>query len=1307
MRKNTRLPRASHHRFSPVFLKRLSSWLVLSTTLLATARVAEAVSVRYWDPDQNASNNNLATQAGLGGGGTWDTINPEWWDGSSASDVAWNNSGYDTAVFGGAQTVAENVNLPTTGVVVGQLVFNTSGYSFTGNATNTMTLQNATTTAVIVDANANATIGTGAQPSLIAAQGIIKTGGGTLTIVGNNSGVGGTVTLAAGTLALSGSTSAVGADNITLNYGTLQLLGSSSGFLDNNIILDGNATITVNNNGSGSSQTQYMGALTIGSNTLTVTNGNTYGLNFTGITTLNNAGSTISTNFNPAFGTYNGAGATTLANQVVGVGALNKTGSGTVFLMDPSDGSVFNSYTGGTNVFAGTLATGDIYAQFSSGPVVVYPAATVGIFGDQNFHTLDVSGKGLFLEGNNTGMGVLELDQNYGSIASGGNGPVGNISTSINNAVISPFGASLQLNVTTFTTDSLNMTLIGSTAAGNGKVFIGAANSVILIPSFVGGAVTPSADNIYRFGASAAAATAVTLGAANELTGSTSLIVGNPINDVQTMTYGSGTLVSEFGQNFTGPVTINFGSTLSTAGTPSGAVPNILGAGSVINIYGTLTDSGANGGGITPSQLTQTIFNLDNARATNAILTLDQTNSAFNSSAANARLQTSSILNLSGGTLNFLGNATDTITAQTVAAINAMSANVINVNASSGTVISKLTATALTRINHGTILFTATGTTTHFGDGRTVFLDGSLSPTTASNPIISPAFLETDTNTTAANQTLQFLSYSTSGGIAPVAYTAESTATGLAGLVNTAVADITAAITPTASSVYALRVRGGALAAGATITIGAAVTSPTDGAGLIFDQAAATSGVNFTFGSLSGTQGTQEAIIYVNTGDQTLSGLINATNLTKTGPNMLVLSSTANSTTGLSENPNLIGTIYINQGAFRPNTPGADNFLPIVINGGSLDLTNAGVTNGLFYDDVTVNGDSAINNGDSQQASIKSLTINGRQNSSDTNPITLTMDGIGVGQGAGGGLGVLGTTTLNTSVNFVINGNDARTQDYLDGVVSGIGAINKYGIKSIPLILANPGNTYSGGTNVYAGIVASQVGSTGTPFGSGAITVYPGGGVSIANPNNISNNILNLDSDLTGLAVLGLRFSSTATGTSPFPTGTINFNNGNIGGPYSGVLAIDAPDFSAAINMNNFGNGTAFLGSTLVPASLNAASTNSPIINGGYFTGALTPATYGTTLVPSNEVASPTGGAPILSSNSTVYRLGGGTPATSTTGYIYEGTLILAGASNQLTGSSDVQIGAISNVTQYASIQLNMGIGNGPHSQFQQSHQRQ
>lgn len=1366
---------------SPAFIKRLSSWLVLTTAI--TLAASYGAQIYQWDPDANAANNNVPnTGDGLGGGGTWDTAASRWWNGVNP-DQPWNNGTFDTAVFGGLTGGTVTVGAP---VVAGRLVFNTGGYVVTPTSTNTLTLETAPgDPAPVVTANANATIGVSGGSGLAGTQGLTKNGGGILTVLGDNTGFSGTVTLKNGTLAISGgsdstptgSTSLGVAQPIFLEGGTLRFLNDAGiAQYNNDITLNGNATINVDRAVSTSGGVIELGALTINSNTLTTTNGNGFGLRFMGTTTLNSAISTISATFNPTAGIFNAAGFTTLAGLVTGSGALNKTGAGTLFVY--TAGFSINDYEGGTNVFQGTLALGDTFTQLGYGRVIVNPAAALRIEDNLNFFTMEGSGAGLHLQSSSNALSVLGLDGDFSPS-----------SPTLADARISPYGVVVEINspTTQFSSD-FNFANIGSTLPGNGKIYLGAIVNTAL--NGFTGQIMAGADNEYRLGANSSAGIVLSLTIPNLINGGApaSLVVGVPIQNIQNITNGTGTVSITEGQNYGGLTTVNFGSTLATGGNPTG---NPLGNGSTINVFGTLNLTGGNF-----NQLAQTTINVAQARATNGVLTLNLTSTDFAGVGSNnERLNPNTTLNFSGGTFNLLGYtsgnanpAVPLVSSQTIGTFNSSAANTVNITTSGVTTTNLdaiLTFTNLNRLNHGTVAFAHSGATqpafgkpsigngpgiptnqqnssdirvfiTNLnGGGAPAVTNGMIAPwlidvtnlplgasgaTTNGSTIVtvdsaiglSPGMLVTGgsipigssvvtvadavrldlgstTNTfttvtvgstaglvvgmritgpniqanttiasitngttfelslpangtasnlvftssalftisraatgTATGQTLtanaqQFLTYG-ANGIAPAAFDVQAaTAAQLQAATTSQKVTVDAAMTLTTSaSVYALRLGDNVLGrtnATDTITIGA-LAPVGDGAGLILNQATArTHTPNFTFG----TGGNREAIIYV-TGGQTatLSGVITADGLTKFGANTLFLT---------GANSNLTGTITLNQGTLD-GSPVALNFRPITINAGTLSYDGSG--SAFYHNDITVTGDATISAGDVEMPRINSLTINARA-TGDFDPIVLTIPQ---------GLSVTGDTTLLGNVSWIQSrgdrNNDLRARVMLAGKVTGPGSFDKWsGTSYGATAFLNGANDYGGPTTINGGALESLT-SVGTPFSTGEVTINPGGTLRIVHPTNISGNVLTVNSDLNGLAVISLAYSG-AMGLNGDLTGTMNFNNGNLGGPFSAVFAIDAVGYSGAIDFSTLGGGTGFLGTSI----------------GGNFSGALTPGASNS-LIPDLN-----GGAPIQFAGG-VYRLGGGGT----------GILNLTGATNQLTGDNVVQIGAISNVTGGASVAL-------------------
>ena len=165
---------------------RAASLLAVAIAALLTASYVRAASLE-WD------GSDIITPGAQGGAGTWDmNTTADWWDVATSADVVWPASGTDNdAVFGGAAGGAVSVS----GVSANDLTFNTTGYTLAGT---TLTL-NGTTPSLSAGPGIAATIGT----PLAGADGLTKTGAGTITLAGASSYVGPTA-ISEGTLTLLG-----------------------------------------------------------------------------------------------------------------------------------------------------------------------------------------------------------------------------------------------------------------------------------------------------------------------------------------------------------------------------------------------------------------------------------------------------------------------------------------------------------------------------------------------------------------------------------------------------------------------------------------------------------------------------------------------------------------------------------------------------------------------------------------------------------------------------------------------------------------------------------------------------------------------------------------------------------------------------------------------------------------------------------------------------------------------------------------------------------------------------------------------
>ena len=127
--------------------KSMRAGVFAAPALIAAAAVLAPAATLYWDSDTNAGNNNVTTGAGLGGGGTWNTLTTSnWWNGSAGADQQWNDVTDDAVFWGTAGAVTLNSSHTAS-----SLRFKSSGYTLTSNsinlgATGSVTVETGTST---------------------------------------------------------------------------------------------------------------------------------------------------------------------------------------------------------------------------------------------------------------------------------------------------------------------------------------------------------------------------------------------------------------------------------------------------------------------------------------------------------------------------------------------------------------------------------------------------------------------------------------------------------------------------------------------------------------------------------------------------------------------------------------------------------------------------------------------------------------------------------------------------------------------------------------------------------------------------------------------------------------------------------------------------------------------------------------------------------------------------------------------------------------------------------------------------------
>ncbi|MEO7797819.1 MAG: autotransporter-associated beta strand repeat-containing protein, partial [Opitutaceae bacterium] len=250
-------------RFSPQFIRRLSSWLVLTTALTLAVRPQAAL---FWDSDGDSTNNGTA--AGLGGSGDWTTAagDTSWWNGLST--LPNQNQGWDstTAIFTGT---AGQVDIAQSTINAAGLVFNTTGYVIgnKGIATNVLNLTG--TAAVVVNgigstARIDAAIGGSA--------GLVKSGNGSLVLTNNSNTYTGDTVINDGAVVITDQAQ-LGLGTTAISVNGLANTGNP-GFSGGQLILNGGITgLTINREisvtGRGTGAANAGGALvSVGNNTL-------------------------------------------------------------------------------------------------------------------------------------------------------------------------------------------------------------------------------------------------------------------------------------------------------------------------------------------------------------------------------------------------------------------------------------------------------------------------------------------------------------------------------------------------------------------------------------------------------------------------------------------------------------------------------------------------------------------------------------------------------------------------------------------------------------------------------------------------------------------------------------------------------------------------------------------------------------------------------------------------------------------------------------------------------------------------------
>ncbi|WP_293400041.1 autotransporter-associated beta strand repeat-containing protein [Phenylobacterium sp.] len=331
----------------------------ISVLALASLPAAAQDATRYWDAN--------GALPGSGGSGTWNTANQLWTE--SNSDVlgpykVWSNAGLDNAVFGitaaGTTTTAGTITV-TQPVTVHHMRFQSvNGWTLDGG---TITLGGV---APMIITNATTTI----NSTLAGTAGLIKSGGGALSLTGANTFSGGVI-LEGGTLTVSND-AALGAASNAINVTANSSLTIGGAPTSRTINIASGTTVVVTGAGAG-------GALYTGGGSLNSRTGVRYTNDFSTYT-----GSTI-------FRGENGCVCQTFFSSVRNLGEASSLGA-------PTDA------TAGTIIF-------NQQSQYADN--IVYTGD-----GDTTNRNWDFNGNGAWL--NNEGTGALILTGNMDISVGGG-----------------------------------------------------------------------------------------------------------------------------------------------------------------------------------------------------------------------------------------------------------------------------------------------------------------------------------------------------------------------------------------------------------------------------------------------------------------------------------------------------------------------------------------------------------------------------------------------------------------------------------------------------------------------------------------------------------------------------------------------------------------------------------------------------------------------------------------------------------------------------------------------------------------------
>jgi autotransporter-associated beta strand protein len=984
----------------------------------------------------------------------------------------------------------------------------------------------------------------------------------------------------------------------------------------------GNSLINVNQVAGaaiGQGNLMQIGNLNVSNNTLQLSGGNLYRLKVAGTTTIEGPQATFQVNSDSI--------ALQLDGLVTG-GVLNRTGDGalrTLILSNPG-----NNFAG-LNIQGGDVQNPNPSANtLGSGPVRVFPDGTLRLAGNGS-----VNGANLSVLSRVNALGAVMLDENFSP-------------TVLNSANFSSLnGTTLQLGQQMFT-GALNLAAIG-----DGRAFLGSGLNIegkYLAPTLGAGAADAWNPGVGVYRLVGGVNNLAFEGPNNVLTGNSYLQVGVPRQNVLgTITNTANAVIIRNSNNFTGGTQIAEASILLSeiGGSPEAETPVGSGAVEIYGEYRIQGSLGSNWNAGTSSEL-----NAITLRPGGLVRLIDGNTQGSGGNlvaGGQGRWGDSVGIDLNGGQFRFDG-AGNWSSVETIGDVLVRKGGIITVARASTASSAQLNLGNIDRIDAGTLTinyntgFLGTNLTTPLSFERLtatqidgVAIASARGGATANGAgvvnggIIAPWIVDQVAHTfvgfdpTGTGTGFQPLLSTGTPAAGSLEYSQRMAATGtfITGLPSTAIPDVVTGaqtlgdnpsihalrsaqnISPTATFNTLTLNSGGLLLNGGTINPTGAVT-----AGVVSPMT-----LNF------GAAGAGEALVYVGSAAATVQAqIVAAQGLTKFGGQALNLNSI---------NPGIGGPVTLNAGTITARVPFSGTGTPlaagngvfggrdVILNGGALQLdsflANAAGTASVNASDIRatavldsnlfVRGDATLgNNGQATYARIPNLTFENGGGAS-------AMNGNGViALALQSGIWAQGTTTLIPQAVFN-NSFNGFSQSTFAGLVveNGVSDLEKYGNGAITLL--NGANTYSGGTTIWGttnatavSTVASGFRGTGTPFGTGAVTVNPGGLLRIADNANIASNAVTLRSDGIGLAGFGLAHNNPvpATTTGAAAPGTVRVETT---GPYAGVLTLDYGFRSAPLDMGTLAGGAWWLGNSTQSEAYYFARTLGAASNGRYLLG--------------------------------------------------------------------------------------------------------